>query len=145
MTYRGVSRRFNALSQNGFAGAKDLAVWRQKIMTCWHEIVIEEVSSPDSRDITAGKELEVVAKIKLGSLTPEDVTVEAYYGRLDQDGDFSDREMVPLQADGSADGLYTFRGKISCQDTGRFGYTVRITPCKEMLENRFTMGLVAWA
>ncbi|MGM0381962.1 MAG: alpha-glucan family phosphorylase [Thermodesulfobacteriota bacterium] len=139
------SRRFNALSQDGFAGAKDLAVWRQKIMTCWHEIVIEEVSSPDSRDITAGKELEVVAKIKLGSLTPEDVTVEAYYGRLDQDGDFSDREMVPLQADGSADGLYTFRGKISCQKTGRFGYTVRITPCKEMLENRFTMGLVAWA
>jgi len=124
------SRRFNALSQNGFAGAKDLAVWRQKIM---------------SRDITAGKELDVAAKIKLGSLTPEDVTVEAYYGRLDQDGDFSDREMVPLQADGLVDGFYTFRGKISCQKTGRFGYTVRITPCKEMLENRFTMGLVTWA
>jgi starch phosphorylase len=143
--YLPCSRRFSALSRNGFAGAKDLAVWRQKLMTGWHEIAIEEVSSGDSLDVTAGEELEVVAKIKLGSLTPEDVTAEAYYGRLDQNGDFSDREMVPLQAESSADGLYTFRGQIPCQKTGRFGYTVRITPSKEMLENRFTMGLVAWA
>jgi starch phosphorylase len=143
--YLPCSRRFNALSRNGFAGAKDLAVWRQKLMTGWHEIAIEEVSSGDSLDVTAGEELEVVAKIKLGSLTPEDVTAEAYYGRLDQNGDFSDREMVPLHAESSADGLYTFRGQIPCQKTGRFGYTVRITPSKEMLENRFTMGLVAWA
>jgi starch phosphorylase len=143
--YLPCSRRFNALSRDGFAGAKDLAVWRQKIMTGWHEIAIEEVSSVDSLDLTAGEELEVAAKIKLGSLTPEDITVEAYYGRLDQNGDFSDREMVPLHAEGSADGLYTFRGQIPCQKTGRFGYTVRITPSKERLENRFAMGLVAWA
>ncbi len=143
--YLPCSRRFNALSRKGFDGAKDLATWRQKIMTGWHEIAIEEVSSGDSLDMTAGEELEVVAKIRLGSLTPEDVTVEAYYGRLDQNGDFSDREMLPLHPKGSADGLYTFRGKIPCQKTGRFGYTVRITPSKEMLENRFAMGLVAWA
>jgi len=143
--YLPCSSRFNALSHNGFEGAKDLAVWRQKLMTGWHEIAIEEVSSGNSLDMTAGEELEVVAKIRLGSLTPEDITVEAYYGRLDQNGDFSDREMVPLQAEGSADGLYTFRGKIPCQKTGRFGYTVRITPSKERLENRFAMGLVTWA
>jgi starch phosphorylase len=64
---------------------------------------------------------------------------------LDQIGDFSDREMVLLHAEGSADGLYLFHGKIPCQRTGRFGYTVRITPSKEMLENRFAMGLVTWA
>jgi starch phosphorylase len=143
--YLPCSRRFNALSRNGFAGAKDLAVWRQKVMTGWHEIAIEEVSSGDSLDMPAGEELEVTAMIKLGSLTPEDVTVEAYYGRLDQNGDFSDREMVSLHAEGSVDTLYTFRGQIPCQKTGRFGYTVRITPSKEMLENRFAMGLVAWA
>jgi len=50
-----------------------------------------------------------------------------------------------LQAEDSADGLYTFHGQIPCQKTGRFGYTVRITPSKERLENRFAMGLVTWA
>jgi len=143
--YLPCSMRFQALSQDGFTDAKNLALWRQKIMTCWHEIAIREVSSPESLDVTAGRELEAQAKIELGSLTPDDVTVEAYYGSLDHDGDFSDREMIPLQAEGLADGLYTFSGKIPCRKTGRFGYTVRITPSKERLENRFAMGLVAWA
>jgi len=143
--YLPCSRRFNALSHDGFEGAKDLAVWRQKLMTGWHEIAIEEVSSGNSLDMTAGEELEVVAKVRLGPLSPEDVTVEAYYGRLDQNGDFSDREMVQLYYEGSAEGLYTFCGKIPCKKTGRFGYTMRITPSKERLENRFAMGLVAWA
>jgi starch phosphorylase len=144
-SYLPCSRRFNTLSNNGFSGAKDLAAWRQKIMTGWHEIAIEEVSSGDSLDMTAGEELKVVARIVLGSLTPEDITVEAYYGRLDQNGDFAERDTVRLQAEDSADGLYTFRGQIPCQKTGRFGYTVRITPSKEKLENRFAMGLVTWA
>ncbi|MFW6115074.1 MAG: alpha-glucan family phosphorylase [Thermodesulfobacteriota bacterium] len=143
--YLPCSMRSHTLSGDGFHGAKDLAVWRQKIMTSWHEIAIQEVSSPESLDITAGQELEVAAKIELGSLSPEDVTVEAYYGSLDHEGDFSDREMIPLHAEGLADGLYTFRGQIPCRKTGRFGYTVRITPSKDRLENRFAMGLVAWA
>jgi starch phosphorylase len=143
--YISCSRRFNVLSDNEFAGAKDLAAWRQKIMTSWQHVAIKEVSSEDGLDMTAGEELEVVTKIKLGSLTDEDVTVEAYYGRLDQNGDFTERETALLQAGESADGLYTFTGKIPCQKTGRFGYTVRITPSKDKLENRYAMGLVAWA
>jgi len=143
--YLPCSKRFNVLSNKEFAGAKNLASWRKKLMTGWQEISIEGAYSGDRLEMLAGKELEVVAKIRLGSLTPEDVTVEAYYGRLDQNGDFTERETAPLQAVDSADGLHTFTGKIPCQKTGRFGYTVRITPTKERLENRFAMGLVTWA
>jgi starch phosphorylase len=143
--YLPCSERFNILCHDEFAGAKDLASWRLKLMTGWHEISVEGVSSGESLEMASGKELEVVARIGLGSLTPEDVTVEAYYGRLDQNGDFAERDTVPLQAEDSADGLNIFRGQIPCQKTGRFGYTVRITPSKEKLENRFAMGLVTWA
>ena len=143
--YLPCSKRFNVLSSKEFAGAKNLASWRKKLMTGWQEISIEGVYSGDSLEMLAGKELEVVAKIRLGSLTPEDVTVEAYYGRLDQNEDFTERETAPLQAVDSADDLHTFTGKIPCQKTGRFGYTVRIMPSMERLENRFAMGLVTWA
>jgi starch phosphorylase len=143
--YRPCSERFNTLCHDDFAGAKDLASWGRKLMTSWQEISVEGVSSGESLEMPSGKKLKVAAKIVLGSLTPEDVTVEAYYGRLDQNGDFAERDTVPLQAEDSADGLYTFRGQIPCQKTGRFGYTVRITPSKEKLENRFSMGLVTWA
>jgi len=143
--YLPCSERFNTLCHDKFAGAKDLASWVRKLMTDWQEISVEEVSSGESLEMPSGKELEVVAKIGLGSLTPEDITVEAYYGRLDQNGDFAERDTVPLQAEDSADGLCMFRGQIPCQKTGRFGYTVRITPSKEKLENPFAMGLVTWA
>ncbi len=138
-------RRFNGLCRGEFDGAKELALWRQKLMTSWHEIAIEAVSSGASYEISAGKELEVMAKIRLGLLTPEDVTVEAYYGKLDQNGDFAERETAPLQAAESVDGLHTFTGQIPCRKTGCFGYTVRIMPSKDRLENRFAMGLVTWA
>ena len=143
--YLPCSERFNTLCHDDFAGAKDLASWGRKLMTGWQEISVEGVYSGESLEMLSGKELEVVAKIRLGSLTPEDITVEAYYGRLDQNGDFAERDTVPLKAEDSADRLYTFRGQIPCQKTGRFGYTVRITPSNEKMENRFAMGLVTWA
>jgi starch phosphorylase len=143
--YLSCSRRFNTLCRDDFTGAKDVASWRLKLMTSWQEISVEGVTSDKGLEMPAGKELGVIAKIRLGPLIPEDVTVEAYYGRLDQNGDFAERETVQLQAEDSVDGLYTFRGQIPCRKTGRFGYTVRITPSEERLENRFAMGLVTWA
>jgi starch phosphorylase len=126
--YLPCSRRFNSLCRGDFAGSKELAEWRQKLMTAWHDVSIEEVVSGNGLERRVGQELEVVARVRLGSLLPEDVIVEAYYGRIDQNGDCED-----------------YRGHIPSLKTGRFGYTVRVMPSHKRLENRFAMGLVTWA
>jgi glycogen phosphorylase len=143
--YLPCSRRFNVLCGNEFDGARDLAEWRNRLMTSWNEIAVEEVSGKDGLERPVGNDVEVEARVKLGPLSPEDVIVEAYYGRLDRDGDFSERETVTLDVVDSAGGVYTYRGHIPCRSTGRFGYTVRIMPSHARLENRFAMGLVEWA
>jgi starch phosphorylase len=143
--YLPCSRRYNALCADDFAGTKELAAWRQKLMTSWHEIAVQGVISKDGPELTMGQEVEVEAEVRLGSLSPEDVSVEVYYGRLDRMGDFIDRETASMEVKSSADGLFTFVGAIPCNETGRFGYTVRILPSQKRLENRFIMGLVAWA
>jgi starch phosphorylase len=143
--YLPCSRRFNDLCRDEFNESKYLAEWRHKLMTSWHEVSVEEVSSDNGMEMPVGKELEVVAKVRLGALSPEDVTVEAYFGHLDQHGDFAERETISLEIVDSANELYTFRGQIPCRDTGRFGYTVRVMPSRGKLENRFVMGLVTWA
>ena len=143
--YLPCSRRFNDLCRDEFNESKYLAEWRQKLMTSWHEVSVEAVTSDNGVEMPVGKELEVVAKVRLGALSPEDVTVEAYFGHLDQRGDFAERETISLEIVDSANGLYTFRGQIPCRDTGRFGYTVRVMPSRGKLENRFVMGLVTWA
>ncbi len=143
--YLPCSRRYNALCAENFAGARDLSAWRQRLMTNWHEVSLEEVGPGEGIDKAVGQELEVFARLRLGTLTPEDVMVEAYYGRLDQHGEFREKSTVPMEAIDSAGGVFTFKGKIPCMETGPFGYTVRITPSHKRLENRFAMGLVTWA
>jgi len=139
------SRRFNNLCRESFEGAVDLASWRQKIMTSWADVSVEEVIAADGREISVGKQLEVEARIRLGSLAPDDVTVDAYYGRLDPQGEFIERDTTALRVTSSSGGMYVFKGAIPCTHSGRFGYTVRVMPSLERLENRFAMGLVTWA
>ncbi|HUT71572.1 MAG TPA: alpha-glucan family phosphorylase [Desulfatiglandales bacterium] len=143
--YLPCSTRYHTLCSSDFSGAKDLAAWRQKLMTSWHEVSVVGITSRDGLEMSVGNEIDAVARVRLGSLSPEDVTVEAYYGRLDPNGDFLERETVTLEAADSADGVFTFRGTIPCARTGRYGFTVRVTPSHKRLENRFVMGLVTWA
>jgi len=143
--YLSCSKRFNFLSSDDFKGAKDLASWRQKLLTGWSDISVVEVSSEQLRELPVGEFLGVTAKIILGSLEPDDVTVEAYYGRLDHHGEFSARDTIIMDVHGMDNGAYIFKGNIPCLGTGRFGYTVRVMPSKNRLENPFVMGLVTWA
>ncbi|HJX33704.1 MAG TPA: alpha-glucan family phosphorylase, partial [Desulfatiglandales bacterium] len=143
--YLPCSKRYNTLSINNFAGAIELASWRQKLMTGWAGVSVEEVTSGDGLDMLVGSELDIEARIKLGSLTPEDITVEVYYGQLDHDGDFFERDTTILEVKDINGQIYSFKGKIPCPKAGRFGYTVRIMPSKKRLENPFIIGLVTWA
>lgn len=143
--YLPCSRRYSALSERDFYESKQLASWRQKLMTSWNEVSVKEVFSDNGRDIPSGGDLKIMTKVSLGVLQPDDVTVEAYYGRLDHNGEFIERDTKELSLTSSNDGIHTFEGEIPCNDVGRFGYTVRIMPSQKRLENRFIMGLVTWA
>ena len=114
-------------------------------MTGWNDVSVQDVTSEDGRDILTGDRLKIRTKVKLGNLQPDDVTVEAYYGILDHHGDFAERDTEVLELKSSDNGIYTFEGQIPCRNVGRFGFTVRIMPSRNRLENRFIMGLVTWA
>ncbi len=143
--YLPCSRRFNHLCINQFQAANDLASWRQKLFTEWHGVSVEKIVSDDGQEMPVGNSLKMTAHVRLGALSPDDVTVDAYYGQLDHNGEFIERETVTLEMRDSLDGLYTFQGQIPCMKPGRFGYTVRVTPSHKKLEKQFVMGLVTWA
>ena len=143
--YLPCSKRFNHLCLNNFKEANDLAQWRQKLFTEWHGVSIEKVVSENGLEMPVGDKLNIAAHVRLGALSPHDVTVDAYYGRLDHNGEFMERDTIHLAVKNATDGLYHYQGQISCITPGRFGYTVRVTPSHERLENRFVMGLVTWA
>ena len=144
--YRQSSDRYTALSSQGFKPATVQAAWCNKLMTSWNEIQVLDLQSDSGSLRTVGQEVAITTKIRLGALAPEDVSVEAYYGNMDHQGEFADRQTLLLDVASEVEpGVYIFRGRICCERPGRFGYTIRVTPSRGRLGNPFVLGLVAWA
>ncbi|MDR1922316.1 MAG: alpha-glucan family phosphorylase, partial [Candidatus Adiutrix sp.] len=144
--YKPSSDRYERLSADSFSAANAQADWRRKLMTCWNELAITAVSSDaDVSDKKVGDETGFIAKVKLGSLSPDDVTVEAYYGRLDHMGEFINRATLTLEPCEDLGGVWLYKGTLALKETGKFGYTVRVTPSQKRLANPFVLGLVSWA
>jgi len=144
--YIGASKRYNDLSRENMQGAKDLALWRQKIMTNWDQIRIDRVEVQNGKPVPVLGRLSIEADIFLNQLAPEDVDVEAYFGPLNLRDAFTQRNTVQMQATGSAgNGNYHFQGEIPCGETGKYGFTIRVLPSSRKLETPYTAGLVVWA
>jgi starch phosphorylase len=145
--YTKSSDRWHSLSAQGFQAATEQAAWCNKLRTSWNDIAVTELKSDASgHEKLVGQSLLISATVKLGGLIPDDVTVEAYYGTMDHQGEFADRETLTLRpVKECGQGAFLYEGNISCVKTGRFGFTARVMPSREKLGNPLSLGLVAWA
>ncbi|MDR1164663.1 MAG: alpha-glucan family phosphorylase [Deltaproteobacteria bacterium] len=140
------SERYHNLASHNFQAATEQAAWCDKLRTSWNDVAVVSLKGDAELEKTVGQSILITATVRLGQLKPEDVTVEVYYGTMDHQGEFADRETLSLRAVKEDEpGLFTFEGNIACHKTGRFGYTVRVMPSREKLGNPFVLGLVSWA
>jgi starch phosphorylase len=145
--YTKSSDRWHVLSAQDFRAATEQAVWCNKLRTSWNDIAVTELKSDASgQEKLVGQSLLISATVRLGGLIPDDVTVEAYYGTMDHQGEFADRETLTLRpVKESETGVYVYEGNVSCVKTGRFGFTARVMPSRDKLGNPLSLGLVCWA
>ena len=136
--------RFDLLSSQGFAAARELGGWSRRVMENWSQVEVQEVTSPAASVLTWGEQLEVRARVKLAGLTPDDVACDIYFGPLDADGHFAQRDTANLQPQEQRDGVWTFRGAMACSYTGRLGVKVRVVPYHPNLSSKYALGLAAW-
>ncbi len=144
--YMPSARNWTGLREDGFAKAKELAQWRQKVMMHWPEVKVTEVTTSTPPTRIVGEALEISSRVELGDLKPEDVLVQTYYGVLEPEGDFIEREtekMEPYAEEGH--GVYRFRCEVETRATGSIGATVRVLPYHKLIGNIYAMGQVAWA
>jgi starch phosphorylase len=145
--YIPVSEHFINFTSDGMQKAIDLASWKSRIKSEWHQVKVLNVSSPDFEDIQVGGEFEVKVGIQLGGLRPEDITAELYMGSVNSHGDIVNPETIPLNLiDESVDGEYHYYARAAtCECSGLFGYTVRILPRHPDLVTPFMPGIITWA
>ncbi len=130
-----------------FAAAKSLAAWSDQLVRRWPEVAVLHVDSQLSSagDPQVGDSLTLRAEVALAGISPDDITVEAVYGAVDQEDRLAEVDTVQLRPIGTADGTSRYEGEVPLQRTGGFGYTVRVLPRSELLVTPAELGVIALA
>jgi starch phosphorylase len=126
-----------------FDGARQLAAWKQRMIAAWPAVRVEHVEADDG-DLSPGGQLIVRASVALGTLTPDDLTVEVVYGRAGESDEIIEPSRSALRLDGEAGpgGVARYTGAAELGEPGPFGYTVRVLPKHRLLAGPAELGLV---
>lgn len=107
---------------------------------------IIEVKAENHKTLKVGETLTVHARIDLGQLKPDDVSVELFYGNLNANGEIEHPKVVLMKPQDKPEGsVYDFVGTNKLEMSGRLGHTVRVLPHHEDLENPLKLALILWA
>lgn len=138
----------NARSLNSdYAGAHELAAWKQRVRAAWPQVRVEHVESSGVGDAPeVGDVLSARAFVALGELAPDDVDVQLLHGRADGDDLLTDTTCTVLRLTESYEGgRHSFEGEVALDHAGPFGYTVRVVPRNGHLASYAELGVVATA
>jgi len=143
--YLPANRRWHRFSKDDFKVTRDVASWRHKLLDKWDQVNIESVEAEIPKETTVGTELPVTANISLGSIDPQEVSVELFYGPVDARGMITTGNSAPMTCE-SQNGEVTYRyfGTIPCEYSGQYGYALRIVPNHPEMAARYHVGLVRW-
>ena len=143
--YLPASERGFQVQAEDWAGLRRLARWRQKIMFNWSKVAFRSIRMEETEGVEVGSPYRVEAEVFLEELTPEDVVVEIYGGRVDSSDRFLDRFVQPVQVvESLPGGIYRYREDFRFEEAGHFGLNIRVIPNHPNPESRHAMGLVVW-
>jgi starch phosphorylase len=143
--------RYGYLTAEAVSRAKALSKWKSNVRRAWPELAIKAVKAqgdngegyvelnPKQRQLELGSKLSVKALVKLGDLSPDDVSVELYHGSLDARGNIRDASETS-----GRNGEHWFVGLMTCRKTGQHGFAVRVLPRHIDLADPYELGLILW-
>jgi starch phosphorylase len=145
------SLRLTCLSADGtdgsaYGAARGLADYRRRAEEAWPQIRITDVDSTGLPDAPLlGSKLTLTAAVLLAGLRPDEVTVQAVLGRVDDDT-LLDPVTVAMTHSGSGPaGTEIFSTTTPLPVAGAVGYTVRVLPRHPMLATDSELRLVTLA
>jgi starch phosphorylase len=143
--YIPATKRLKSLLENDAGEAKNLAAQHERLRANWDSIRIEPPVRETDGPFRAGKTFRVNAIVHLGKLSPEEVEVQLFYGKLkaiDKLSESHTEKMTIKEERGN--GRYLYTCAITCNASGRYGFTARVTASGDD-RIKFTPGLITWA
>lgn len=144
--YMPAFERETALSEPSIQAGLDFAAWMAALQEAWRAVQIGRVEF-DHKQIMVGAQLDVNATVTLGTLKPDDVQVQLYYGALGKNSEIGDdADCTTMTMIGTnADGTYRYHAQITYNTSGERGLSVRALPNNPYLPSPFVPGVIRWA
>jgi starch phosphorylase len=129
----------------GFAGARELAAWSTKVIAAWPSVRVSHVESSSGGEAPAlGTNVDIRAAVDLGTLSVDEVDVQALYGRVDELDEIEAEGVAHLELSHEGEGSENvYAGSIPLGSPGAFGYAVRVLPRHRLLASHAELGLVS--
>jgi len=134
--------------ENDWEQAKKFSKWKSKLTKNWKSVKFVSVAEENEKsEMQVNSTYKLTCEVDLGKLTPNDVEVQIYYGKVDDryETDANNFVVMNFVETNSDLNIHSFTGEIKCKNTGNFGYTLRILPRNELLHNPFELNLIHWA
>ena len=139
-----IKRRAELLADNA-KEAKRLSVLHAYLKKSWNEIRVDLPHRDEEGPFQVGDAFTVSARVHLGSIQPDMVDVELYYGPLHSPDKLETGLTQAMEiAEDLSNGNYIYRCTVTCRDSGRYGFTVRVAARADDWI-RYTPGLLTWA
>jgi len=156
--YNLAATRWQYLNADAMTKAKAFAQWKSDMRKAWPDFAVKDVImevkngngaeplNPKKPQLKVGSQLSVRALVKLGAVTPNDVSVELYHGPIDTWGNIKDSSAVRMdyKETSGKSGEHWFSGRMNCAKTGQHGAAVRVLPRHTDLVNPYELGLILW-
>jgi starch phosphorylase len=132
------------MAADGYAPARTEASWRSHLMQHWSTVRVAHVEATGAGDTPEiGSTLGLRAEVELPGLAPDDVEVQAAYGRVDDSDGLHELTTVPMTHENTDGSRHWFTATVPLERTGAFGYTVRVLPHSEYLADPAELGVVS--
>lgn len=143
--YRQAAKQYHSLLENHAEEAKQQNQQRQRLKNLWNHIRIDPPTRNSDGPFRVGDTFHVTAQVHLGELRPDEVEIELYYGHFRTIDTLKKSHTAVMSVENdSGNGSYIYGCDITCESSGRFGFTARATPRGDD-RLKFTPGLLAWS
>ncbi len=143
--YVPAAKRYETLLAKQTEEAKNLTAQASRLRSLWKNIEVKPPVRHAQGPCRVGEKFDITSEINLAELNPDEVDVELYYGQMKslEDLDASKSEQMLVLED-RGNGQFLYSCSLNCQRSGRFGFTVRVTPRGDG-RVKSTPGLLTWA
>jgi len=116
------------LKKDKYETAAKKADWLNDIRNNWQNVHVVKVEDGIKGEMNVSDNISVKARVYLGALNPEDVSVQIFAGFINSKHVITSQEVYEMRLVSKEGNDFIFEGQILSDKVGKCGYTVRILP-----------------